>query len=120
MQENSARLGITNKRKMVCSNCGIRFFGYKTTLCKKCLILRKLPRPTGRDATRELVRIRDNHTCRKCGKKWKKGERRLDVHHLKGQCGKKSKKYDRKNEIKNLITLCHRCHLRIVYKKIKL
>src|SRR3989344_3286690 len=36
----------------------------------------------GRDRLRELVRIRDNHTCQKCGKKWIEGTRRLDIHHL--------------------------------------
>lgn len=60
--------------------------------------------------TRELARIRDNHTCQDCGKKWKEGERRFDIHHLNGMCGRKSKGYDRKEDLYLLITLCHKCH----------
>lgn len=64
----------------------------------------------GRDYVRELVRIRDGRTCRRCKKKWKKGMRRFDVHHLNGLCGKKSRKHDRVEDIGGLITLCHKCH----------
>lgn len=64
----------------------------------------------GRDKNRELVRIRDKHTCQSCKKLWLLGSRRFDVHHLNGLCGKKSKKYDKKNELDNLVTLCHKCH----------
>jgi hypothetical protein len=69
----------------------------------------------GRDFTRELVRMRDNHTCQRCGKKWKKGQRRFDVHHLDEKIiGKVNTlnipiKYDRENMDK-LITFCHKCH----------
>ena len=65
----------------------------------------------GRERTRELTRLRDNHTCQKCYKKWKVGERRFDIHHLNGLCGKKSLSYDRVNEMDGLITYCHKCHL---------
>lgn len=67
----------------------------------------------GRDYVRELVRIRDKHTCQEkgCGKKWKEGTRRFDVHHTNGQCGKKSRKYDRKSDMGGLTTLCHACHI---------
>ena len=68
----------------------------------------------GKDRTRELVRIRDNHTCQMCGKKWRKNKsfpmRRFDVHHLNGVCGKKSMAYDKVSEMDGLITLCHKCH----------
>lgn len=122
MQFKIARLGITHaiKRKIICSNCGHKFFGYNITICKKCIDLQNIPPLTGVDRTREIVRIRDKHTCQKCKKKWKIGQRRFDVHHLYGECGKKSKKYDKVSEIKNLITLCHKCHMGIVFKKIKL
>lgn len=66
---------------------------------------------SGRDRTRELVRIRDNHTCQKCGEKWLEGNRRFDIHHLNGLCGKRSRKYDKVSEIDGLITYCHKCHL---------
>jgi len=64
----------------------------------------------GRDFNREKVRIRDKHRCRKCNKKWKKGQRRFDVHHKGGMCGKKSRGYDKVDDIKGLITVCHKCH----------
>lgn len=64
----------------------------------------------GRDLHREKVRVRDNHTCQDCKKKWEIGKRRFDVHHLNGLCGKKSKGYDYKTELDGLITLCHKCH----------
>lgn len=64
----------------------------------------------GRDLIRELVRKRDKHTCQRCKKKWIKGKRRFDVHHLNGLCGKRSKKYDKVSKIGGLLTLCHKCH----------
>ena len=64
-----------------------------------------------RDATREVVRIRDNRTCKLCGRQWQFGERRFDVHHLNGICGKKSRAYDKLEDMNTLLTLCHKCHL---------
>jgi 5-methylcytosine-specific restriction endonuclease McrA len=64
----------------------------------------------GRDLNREKVRVRDNHTCQDCGKKWEEGQRRFDVHHLNNLCGKKSRGYDKISEMDILITLCHKCH----------
>ena len=65
----------------------------------------------GRDIFRETIRVRDKHTCRGCGKKWKEGQRRLDIHHkdldsrkTKGELGCSNNQYS------NLITLCHKCH----------
>jgi|GEM_PF-2004598 len=67
---------------------------------------------TGRGLTRELVRIRDNFTCQKCGKIWAEGERRFDVHHI--DCdSSKTKGYDSRKEMKNMVTLCHKCHLNL-------
>lgn len=68
---------------------------------------------SGRDYTREIVRVRDNYTCQKCGKKWVKGTRRFDVHHLGGECGEKTKKYDRITDLAGLTTLCHKDHLNL-------
>jgi len=79
----------------------------------------------GRERNRELVRIRDNHTCQDCGFKLTyetvretnskivglKGKiKSLDIHHTKGLCGKKSTGYDKIKELKYLVTLCHKCH----------
>lgn len=68
---------------------------------------------TGCDFVREKVRIRDKHTCQNCGKRWKKGQRRLDVHHLNGLCGKLSRTYDKVDSMNCLITLCHKCHMNL-------
>lgn|SRR3990167_3299990 len=66
----------------------------------------------GIDRTRELVRMRDKHTCQICHIKWKKGKRRFDVHH-KDKDPEKTKKYDRIKDMGGLITLCHSCHLNL-------
>lgn len=79
----------------------------------------------GRGHFRELVRMRDNHTCQICLKKWEKGERRLDVHHEDERFEGRSKekgicKIDKENYDK-MITLCHKCHLNLdsVRKKMR-
>jgi len=67
----------------------------------------------GRDLVREKIRIRDNHTCQICNKKWESGQRRFDVHHK--DCDKeKTRQYDNyEKEKNNMITLCHKCHLNL-------
>lgn len=66
-----------------------------------------------RERVRELIRIRDNHTCQICGKKWIEGTRRLDVHHK--DCVKEKSRQcdDYEKEKDNMITLCHKCHLNL-------
>ena len=68
----------------------------------------------GRDYIREIVRIRDNHTCRKCKKVWQKGQRRFDTHHLdekfEGLNGGKGYYKIDKNLVDRMTTLCHKCH----------
>jgi len=66
----------------------------------------------GMDFIRELARIRDNHKCQLCDKKWRVGQRRFDIHHLEG-CGERSFKYDKIEDLNNLITYCHKCHLNL-------
>lgn len=67
----------------------------------------------GRDLFCESIRKRDKHTCQKCGKIWKEGTRRFDVHHLdenmEGE--QRTSTWDREHPDR-LITFCHRCHLR--------
>lgn len=67
---------------------------------------------TGRDFTREAVRRRDSHTCQSCGRVWKEGQRRFDVHHIDYD-KEKTRQYDKIDEVKNMITLCHKCHLNL-------
>lgn len=89
------------------------------------LYLRNIGKNKGRERTRELVRIRDNHTCLDCGKKiltkdiikhnlkiktLKTKLKALDVHHINGQCGKNSTGYDSTKNLSGMITLCHKCH----------
>jgi len=79
----------------------------------------------GRENTRIKVRIRDDFTCKDCGKRRTplfvkkhnekcdglKGMIKLfDVHHINGLCGKLSQTYENKKGMKNMITLCHKCH----------
>lgn len=71
----------------------------------------------GRDFIRELVRVRDNHTCQICLKKWNKGRRRFDVHHEDESSEGKSHERnvverDKKN-FNKMITLCHKCHFNL-------
>lgn len=78
-----------------------------------------------RDRNRELVRLRDNHTCQICYKKWQIGKRRFDIHHLDEEIMGKidtrllDSSYDRENTDK-LVTLCHKCHLRLHWGKVSL
>ena len=45
----------------------------------------------GRDYWKEVARIRDNHTCQSCGKRWKEGQRKLNVSHIKEKNTSKTK-----------------------------
>jgi hypothetical protein len=68
----------------------------------------------GLDFIREKVRIRDNHTCQKCFKRWTPGTRRFDVHHLDiKEEGDKGREYSKNTNFKKLITFCHKCHLNL-------
>jgi len=74
---------------------------------------------SGTDFLAELVRKRDNWTCQICGKVWKKGQRRFDVHHIDEKDENKHtyanyKKFDR------MITLCHKCHLNLEHIRKKM
>lgn len=78
----------------------------------------------GRDRFREIIRIRDKHTCQICLRVWKKGERRFDVHHEDEEQEGRSKergicKRDKENMDK-MITLCHKCHLSLDSVKAKM
>jgi len=54
---------------------------------------------------KELIRIRDNYTCQKCGKKQKNHYRKLDIHHIN---------YNKFNcNPNNLITLCSDCNCNV-------
>ena len=104
--------------------------GYQSPLCKKIIIdaknrirlkidkHKKLGINTnginfkGRERTREIVRMRDNYTCQLCGRIWKEGKRRFDVHHI--DCdNKKTHQYDKIDGVRNMITLCHKCHMNL-------
>jgi len=67
------------------------------------------------------------HRCQICKKKWRKGTRRLDVHHrLVKECGANSRGYDRVVSLKEIkrrfVALCHFDHLSLepVRKKMSL
>ena len=68
----------------------------------------------GREFINEIIRHRDNYTCQICHKKWTKGHRRLDIHHIDPKWDGRSRqkgilKYNRENMDK-LVALCHKCH----------
>lgn|SRR3990167_6616649 len=96
-----------------CAICDVKFSSYqKRRLCKECGITF-----TGASLLRELVRIRDQHTCQWCKKVWKKGTRRFDVHHLNEKFEGKSNnrgsyKVD-KIQMPFMVTYCHKCHLNV-------
>ena len=75
----------------------------------------------GRDILREKVRIRDNHSCQICFKKWKPGQRRFDVHHLNAKL-ENNREYKNSKCFDEMITLCHKCHLNLehIRKKISI
>lgn len=102
-------LPVKIKEKKYCAFCG-DILDKTRKFCQKCNDLYLL---SGRDSVREKIRIRDNHTCQKCGKKWAKGERRFDVHH-KDCIKEKTQQYDNYEiEKDNMVTFCHHCHLNL-------
>ena len=63
----------------------------------------------GMDYSREILRLLKGNRCAQCGKKWKPGTRRFDVHH--GElCGKRSRKYDRLADVLKYEIYHHKCH----------
>lgn len=100
------------KQSMKCKLCNKAVTDKKCKYCLRCQI--HLDGLSGRDKTREMVRIKNGHKCELCKKKWKLGMRRFDIHHAQNDlCGKKSKGYDRVTEMEGLQVLCHKCHLNL-------
>lgn len=79
--------------------------------CKRCYEL--MFHVSSRDFARMKVRIRDKFKCQKCKKKWKKGTRHFDVHHLDSHLEGKTGRTYCNNPIDRLITLCHKCHMNL-------
>lgn len=120
----SKTIGISRQRvSQIVKKGEPKLFKREQSKLEKYLI--SVNQTTGRSRAREMVRLRDNHTCQDCGvvKKTKdvlksnlkvfglKGKTKsLDVHHLEGQCGKNSVGYDSPKDISKMITLCHKCH----------
>lgn len=103
------KVGIVTPKKYICELCDNADFDVRVRkFCQVCTD--KISKFQGRDRTREIVRIRDKHTCQDCKKVWKEGDRRFDIHHLNGKCGKMSRGYDSEHNLTGLITLCHKCH----------
>lgn len=78
----------------------------------------------GLDRIREAVRRRDGYMCQICLIRWSGLGRRLDVHHLDPELeGRSNKKgayaLDKKNTHR-MITLCHKCHLRLHHLRDKM
>lgn len=115
---------IASDIKRYCFFCNTQLvMGDGRKYCLRCIS--NPEKLKGREHTRELVRVRDKHTCQDCGfvrTRWEvmkhnkkieglKGKiKSLDVHHLEGACGTKSYAYDKVEDMDRLITLCHKCH----------
>ena len=54
---------------------------------------------------KEEKRKQNNYTCQKCRTIQKENGRKLDVHHIDSD--------DANNNPKNMITLCHSCHIKL-------
>jgi rubredoxin len=63
-----------------------------------------------KDTLKKSIRIRDNYTCKLCGKiQSNLDKKEFDVHHID---------YNKKNcNPNNLITLCRSCHMKTNYKR---
>ncbi len=59
----------------------------------------------------EKARIRDKHTCQRCGKKQTENGRKLDVHHIITYHTVNDAK--KANRLSNLVTLCRTCHRKV-------
>jgi predicted transcriptional regulator len=119
------------KQELLRKEKQIKLSAYLSNITKKVIPIGKsIASVTGlcsnsRERLRELIRVRDNHTCQICGNVWKKGERKFDVHHddenFDGKTFELSvDECDRKN-LNKMITLCHKCHysLEITRNKMK-
>ena len=91
-----------------CYKCTIKYFYrsenspfWKKNLTEEDRIERRLLK--GYVEFRTSVFLRDNYTCRKCGK----SHTELVVHHLDGYDNNKDKRLD----VRNGITLCEKCHI---------
>jgi 5-methylcytosine-specific restriction endonuclease McrA len=104
---------------------------------KKLLGNKNITKVTGmgngsRDRIRELVRIRDNHTCQICKKVWVKGQRRFDVHHEDESREGMDRDYRKlrlsgysivkedRTILDRMTTLCHKCHLNLDHLRKKM
>lgn len=70
---------------------------------------------------KELIRARDNFTCQICGKIWKPGTRRFDIHHLDQEkenipYSKEKYLWDKSNTDR-MVTLCRKCHQNLEHIK---
>lgn len=75
----------------------------------------------GRGYLKEIVRRRDNYTCQICNRKWRKGQRRFDIHHLDENLeGRNGYSYKACKNLDRQITLCHKCHLNLKNVRMKL
>lgn len=62
-------------------------------------------------ALRRAARLRDDYTCRRCGKVMKRPGRVPDVHHI--QPVSSFEEPNDANTIDNVVCLCHSCHMHV-------
>lgn len=74
-------------------------------------------RGSGWQTKREAVKKRDGYKCQICGRKPKKGEKRvISVHHIKPY--REFATSQEANAVSNLITLCRKCHDAVEHGKL--
>ena len=110
------------ERNVKCRKCGILFkAGQRGAVPEFCASCRPLAykkryyhykrKPVEDFPASHLIRPqileRDNFTCQECG-----SQKRLDVHHKDGNNYRKVGD-NANNKFDNLVTLCHKCHMRL-------
>lgn len=93
--------GVRGRIPEFCVNCRKQAYGERH--------YQKRPRetfPASRIFKAEVLK-RDNYQCQSCGNRFN-----LDVHHKDGNSYHRVKQQTN-NKMDNLITLCHKCHLRL-------
>ena len=110
IERNKLIMKMKNKGKTIREIA--HFFNISFWACRS-IVRRMKGEDDGRDWKREQIRKYFSFTCQNCGRIWKLGERKFDVHHF-GRGSLDSRKYDTGKIDPEMVTLlCHKCHLNL-------
>lgn len=112
------RLAYPSRKRRFCSNeCASASLAIERLGVNNPMFTGGAPRKRGRNwkTQSHLALKRDNKTCQICGRKPKRGQKRIvDVHHIV-----KYRLFNgdwlKANDLSNLITLCRRCHFMVEF-----